>query len=108
MLDNKISNAHLELNRQMAEYLDGKSVAILGRGPSLSACNAEIIESHDVVARVHRPAPVEDWWPPPLVQPEWQSRVGHRTDILYSSMGTDGPQLDTHTMEWINRVCAAF
>lgn len=108
MIDNKISNAHLELDRQMAEFLEGKSVAILGRGPSLASCNAEIIESHDVVVRVHRPAPVEDWWPPPLVQPEWQNRVGSRTDILYSSMGTGGAELNVQKKEWINRVCKAF
>lgn len=108
MIDNKISNAHLELDRQMAEFLDGKSVAILGRGPSLATCDAEIIESHDVIVRVHRPAPIEDWWPPPLVQPEWQSRVGSRTDILYSSMGTGKRGMDDHQREWINRVCKAF
>lgn len=84
---NRLNNLHITLNRDFADYLENKSVAILGRGPSLQSCSRSVIESYDVIVRVHRPAPIEDWWPPPLVQEEWQSMVGSRTNILYSSLG---------------------
>ena len=98
---NQLDNYHLGLHRRFANYLKGKSVAILGRGPSLQSCEASVIESYDVVVRTHRPAPVENWWPPPLVQPEWQDKVGSRTDILYSSLGNVNE-------EFIERVVNSF
>lgn len=98
---NELSNLHREIHDRFAEYLDGKSVAILGRGPSLQCCDRGTVESYDVVVRVHRPAPVEAWWPPPLVQPEWQERVGSRTDIFYTSIGEV-------TEDFMERVVTAF
>ena len=103
---NKLSNEHVKLNRQFAGCLENKSVAILGRGPSLRACSRTLIESYDVVVRVHRPAPIEGWWPPPLVQEGWQSIVGARTDILYSSFGFT-KDIDDE-MEFFDRMTSSF
>lgn len=86
-IKNGLANHHVALEKEFAEYISGKSVAILGRGPSLRSCSADVVESYDIIVRVHRPAPVADWWPPPFVQPEWHDRVGTRTDVLYTSLG---------------------
>ena len=107
-MKNGLTNIHLKLEKEFESLIRGKSVAVLGRGPSLSECSAEIIESYDTIARVHRPAPVELWWPPPLVQPEWQDRVGARTDILYTSFGFTDQQDRTIQNEFIGRVISSF
>ncbi len=83
-------------------------MAILGRGPSLAECDADTIESYDTVVRVHRPAPIDLWWPPPLVQEEWQAKVGKRTDILYTSFGFVKNLGREVQEDFITRVVSAF
>lgn len=107
-LTNRLPNTHITLERKFESLIRGKSVAILSRGPSLAECDAETIESYDTIVRVHRPAPIDAWWPPPLVQPEWQVKVGKRTDVLYTSFGFDfgAPMPKQH--EFITRVVTSF
>lgn len=101
-------STHRKLDNRFAKYLRGKSVAILGRGPSLASCSADVIDSYDVVVRVHRPAPIESWWPPPFVQPEWRERVGHRTDIFYTSFDYAKEPPDTEQVEFLGRMFTTF
>lgn len=107
-LTSALTNVHLSLEKDFESLIRGKSVAILGRGPSLSGGSAEVIESCDTIARVHRPAPVDTWWPPPLVQTEWQSKVGTRTDILYTSFGLNLQQELEVQLDFMNRVISSF
>ena len=107
-LTNGLANTHITLEKKFESLIRGKSVAILGRGPSLAACDADTVESYDTVVRVHRPAPIDLWWPPPLVQPEWQAKVGKRTDILYTSFGIDTNSPRAVQEEFINRVVTSF
>lgn len=83
-------------------------MAILSRGPSLAECDAETVESYDTVVRVHRPAPIDLWWPPPLVQEDWQAKVGKRTDVLYTSFGFTSDQPLAVQEDFITRVVTAF
>ena len=107
-LTNGLPNTHKTLEREFESLISGKSVAILGRGPSLAECDAETVESYDTVVRVHRPAPIDLWWPPPLVQEEWQAKVGKRTDILYTSVGITENQPREVQDDFIVRVVTSF
>ena len=107
-MKNGLTNVHLQLEKEFESLIRGKSVAILGRGPSLEQCDGEIIESHDVIVRVHRPAPIDLWWPPPLVQKEWQAKVGTRTEILYTSFGFTSATNPTIQKDFIDRVVNSF
>lgn len=68
------------LDEAFAKFLDGKSVAILGHGPSLRVCNGAEIEKYDVIVRIHG-AILPGFGPVP--NPEWHDKVGKRTDIYY-------------------------
>ena len=72
-----------KLDEQFSKYLDGKSVAILGHGPSLGVCNGAEIEKYDVVVRIHGTAPSGYACWGVLPDKDWHGRVGKRTDIYY-------------------------
>ena len=83
-----------QLNREFGEFLNDKSVAILGRGMSIQSLSGKYIDSFDVVVRIHKPVPSLPgnpdglaWQPPPFVPTTWQSIVGKRTDIYYDNLG---------------------
>lgn len=105
---NVLPNTHIKLEKRFESLIRGKSVAILGRGPSLAECDAATVESYDTVVRVHRPAPIDAWWPPPLVQEEWQAKVGRRTDILYTSFGFASSPPEKVEEEFLTRVVTSF
>lgn len=107
-LTNGLPNNHITLERQFESLIRDKSVAILSRGPSLAECDADTVESYDTVVRVHRPAPIDAWWPPPLIQSEWQAKVGKRTDILYTSFGITDDKPREVQEEFIKRVVSSF
>lgn len=84
---NEIISNSWRLNNELAEFLDGKSVAILGRGPVLNRLSADLIESYDVIVRMHRPIPGGKrdyhWGVSPFVPEEWQCKIGKRTDVFF-------------------------
>ena len=87
-----------ELDNAFAEYLKGKSVALVGVSALDDLEQGDFIDSHDVVARVHSPIPYPgnagftprielgiepDWEIPSFVPGEWQSRIGSRVNVFY-------------------------
>ena len=77
------------IHQQYADYLRGKSVAVVGLAPYLlDVEQGEYIDSHDVVIRVHGGAPGE---PKPIdpkvgITPvEYYHLLGKRTNVLYSN-----------------------
>lgn len=87
-----------ELDDQFADYLKEKSVAVVGVSALDDLEQGELIDSHDVVVRVHSPIPypgnagyidrVEsglepDWHTPSFVPDKWQSRIGSRVNVFY-------------------------
>ena len=95
------------LDDAFAAFLQSKTVAIVGRSGIDTLQQGDKIDSYDVVARVHWPIPYhagvkpEDrseertemkWDPPPFVPKKWQSIVGSRTDIFYTSIAGGGEQ----------------
>lgn len=95
-------------DRSFSQYLDGKTVAIVGRGPSANDDCGKHIDSHDVVVRVHRAIPLEHYdappedgeivkerakWgkPEPFVPEAWQDKVGVKANIFYNSLGPHVP-----------------
>lgn len=100
----------IQLESEFAEFLDGKSVAIVARGPSMRTLDGKFIDSHDVVVRIHschfenwvpEAGLTPDWTPPPFVPEECQHAVGKRTDIYYNNFG----QTD---IDWIDKTIKAF
>lgn len=100
-----------ELNRKFADLITGKSVAIIGSGPTLTSCNGEYIDSFDVVVRIHELVPKvvlpgsqepAIWYPPPFVPTEWHKYVGKRTDIYYDNLG------DPCTRSFMKRAVESF
>ena len=83
------------LDVSFRDYLQGKSVAVVGCSGLDNVEQGEYIDSHDVVVRVHRPvpyagfnAPVPEkdkpkWHYPPFVPMEWQSRIGAKVNVFY-------------------------
>lgn len=84
------------LNEEFAEYLDGKSVAIVGRDGICDVEQGEFIDSHEVVVRIHQVIPYNpdyneqrDTDREPLVTghvtPEhWRPIVGTKRNIWYT------------------------
>ena len=87
-----------DLDKQFADCLKAKSVAVVGVSGLDDLEQGEHIDSHDIVARVHSPIPyprnvgytsrgelgiVPDWKTISFVPDEWQSRVGSRCNIFY-------------------------
>ncbi len=85
-----------ELDAQFAEYLKDKSVAVVGVAALDDMEQGELIDSHDVVVRIHYAVPYEGycgternpenydrWYYPPFIPPEWQSRIGKRVNVFY-------------------------
>ena len=75
-------------DEEFAEYLDGKSVAILGRAHLDDLEQGEKIDSYDVVVRMHQAVPYTtrdmNWDGIFFYVPtEWQPLIGKRTDIFY-------------------------
>ena len=85
------------MNEEFAAYLDGKSVAIVGRANLDDLEQGDKIDSYDVVVRMHHPLPYVPKDSPyfPVEHeykgfnfnyPEhWKKRIGARTDIFYLS-----------------------
>ena len=117
MLEGFQSNQH-NLDRAFAEYLEGKTVAIVGRA-NLDQKQGRLIDTHDVVVRMHSALPytrqpaigeysgwengekVTDWKWPPFVPEEWQSRIGKRTSIFYHKFRSGSP-------DWLKTNVDAF
>lgn len=117
MLKGFQSNQH-NLDRAFAEYLEGKTVAIVGRA-NLDQEQGDLIDSHDVVVRMHSALPytreaspgeysgwdkdekVTAWTWPPFVPEEWQSRIGKRTSIFYHKFRAGPP-------DWLKSNVDAF
>ena len=87
-----------DFDAQFAEYLKGKSVAVVGCAALDNLEQGDFIDSHDVVIRMHSPIPyagyegqmpradlgiTPDWSTPMFVPREWQSRIGRRVDVFY-------------------------
>ena len=105
-----------ELNARYAEYLENKSVAIVGRAELDRTEQGTHIDSFDVIVRVHWPIPYhagvgnndrsEDrseikWDPPPFVPKQWKKYVGVRTDVFYTTIVNGGEQ-------WCQDIVATF
>lgn len=86
------------LDAEFAEYVRGKSVALVGVSALDNLEQGDFIDSHDVVARLHSPIPypgnvgyqarsdlgiAPDWRTPSFVPDEWQSRIGKRVNVFY-------------------------
>ena len=90
-------NGWTRMNEEFAAYLDGKSVAIVGRANLEGLEQGDKIDSYDVVVRMHHPLPYVPKDSPyfPVEHeyrgfnfnyPEhWEKRIGARTDIFYLS-----------------------
>ena len=93
------------LQAEFAEFLRGKSVAIVGKGVREDEPEnpewGKRIDSYDVVVRVHWPIPYHGdilpghtseqkseikWDPPPFVPKKWQPIVGSKTHIFYTTI----------------------
>ena len=88
-----------QLDIDFAEYLKGKTVAIVARGGLTEIEQGDFIDSHDVVVRIHdmRPydfddvlSPISDPWKGTPksrrlmnVPKDWVSRVGSKCNICY-------------------------
>jgi hypothetical protein len=94
------------VTRAYGRYLAGKRVALVGPAPTIEGSRQrDLIDSHDVVARVNHALPV-----PAHLQPD----VGCRTDVLYHNLWHGSPKaqpfpelvalLDGH-VQW---VCSAY
>jgi len=94
------------VRRAYGRYLAGKRVVLVGPAPSIEGSRQrDLIESHDVVARVNHALPV-----PAHLRPD----VGCRTDVLYHNLWRGDPRalpfpelvslLEGH-VQW---VCAAY
>ena len=87
------------LNKKFADYLRGKSVAIVGRSGIHDIEQGEFIDSHDIVVRIHQIVPyspsdaeVRDNLGNPgnnptvasmMVPQKWQTFIGQRVNVLY-------------------------
>ena len=84
------------LNEQFAEYLNAKAVAIVGPAHIDDIEQGDLIDSHDVVARVHQPFPLaytrppapkgQSFFNPDFVPRYWHEIVGRKTSIYYTKM----------------------
>ena len=88
-----------KLNEEFAEYLEGKTVAIVGRSGLHDLEQGEFIDSHDVVVRVHKMVPFNpsnethqsnhvQWGNDPvesgeMIVDEWAPVIGKRVNIYY-------------------------
>lgn len=86
------------LDEEFADFVRGKSVAVVGRGGIHDIEQGEFIDSHDVVVRVHNMVPHLGDGPPPKGAPssypqppgdygkvpnDWHHRIGKRCDVWY-------------------------
>ncbi len=86
------ADKHNDLDHQFGDYLNDKSIAIVGRAGLDDLDQGEWIDSHDVVVRIHSPVPyagyivpheAPEWTYSPFVPEEWQSRVGSHVNVFY-------------------------
>lgn len=83
------------LNEEYADYLRNKSVVVVGRGGLDHLEQGDLIDSHDVVVRIHdmcpyksgnvRDCPSNEGRHIMNVPEEWQSRIGKTCNILFFS-----------------------
>lgn len=77
------------LNEEFARYLEGKTVAIVGRSSLHNLEQGDYIDQFDVVVRMHDYVPCHPgqlkrtYKIPPFVPEEWHSRIGRRVNIFY-------------------------
>ena len=98
------------VDERFADYLKGKSVAIVGRAEYLRTMEqGALIDSYDVVVRLHKPPPYLEnnphppWaWNDAFVPPELQPMLGKRVDVLYINVFYPGNQ------EWIESMLNSF
>ena len=112
----------IRINLEYADYLRDKTVAIVSRGVSEDFEQGELIDSHDVVVRVHNTYPYTRQYPTgriPIVAgrqltavpDEWHSRIGSKCDIMFFKYIID--KIDTHSTDsrcnWsITDECTSF
>ena len=96
------------LNREFAEYLDGKTVAIVGRAGIHEMVQGDFIDAHDIVVRVHYMVPynpsdevhpdnVESPFNNPvkigqMIPEDWKPIIGSRVNVFYHRLRR--PQTD--------------
>ena len=84
-------NDQADINRRFAEYLEGKTVAIVGRANLHQLEQGEFIDSHDVVVRLRSTQP---YMPDighkvtihSVVPADYRRLVGSRTDVFYHAI----------------------
>lgn len=112
------------LDREFADYLEGKSVAIVGRSGIHDLEQGEFIDSHDVVVRVHWAVPYHPNEEAPIdntkaaynnpvevgqfVPEEWHSRIGKRVNILYHRIRRDDEVYMHRWLEIFHRAGGRF
>lgn len=104
-----VDDPQSRLQEEFAQFLRGKSVAIVGKGLREDEPEnpewGKRIDSYDVVVRVHWPIPYHGdvlpghtseqkpgikWDPPPFVPEKWQPIVGSKTHIFYTTIADGG------------------
>ncbi len=77
------------LDKEFAKYLNGKTVAIVGRSSLHNLEQGDYIDQFDVVVRMHDRVPYHPgqqeppYQMPPFVPEEWHPRIGRRVNIFY-------------------------
>lgn len=112
----KFKNNQAELNKAFADYLHNRSVAIVGRTNLHQLEQGDLIDSHDVVVRVHEIVPYSpdyEFRPDNIcdiyVPEEWRSRIGSRIDIFYhrvranTALFKDSHDIDNSTIERVDQ-----
>lgn len=87
-------NMRREIDVKFAKYLQGKSVAIVGRASYLRYLKqADWIDSHDVVARLHKGVPYDGtnghptwYYNRAFVDPDLQRMMGSRVNVFIKTL----------------------
>ena len=87
-------NGQTSINCRFEDYLEGKTVAIVGRANLHQLEQGEFIDSHDVTVRTHSIIPYtpENQGSKQVfshVPEEWKAIIGSRVDVLYHRMKYD-------------------
>lgn len=108
------------LESDYAEFLRGKSMAIVGRAGLDDLRQQEKIDSYDVVVRQHNAVPYtedptlevddskRDWPNEPFVPELWQSRIGTKTSIYFHKIMGGGEDWHKHVVRSFRAAGGAF
>ena len=121
-----IQRNNARMNKAFAEYLEGKTVAIVGRAYMKGLEQGDFIDSHDVVVRFNRVIPYREdydgrkeminkhkfkhyayeWFNYDIKEnsfvPEgWHTRLGRKTNVYYNRLRNGNP-------EWIKQYLDKF